>query len=94
MRKYASRLLNSSGKILVCLVHLVCLVYFVYLVSFTQPKKPDKPDRPDNGLLTLADFFSMLSAFLGRVGHKRRIELPHLGAAALRAFHVGGFMFL
>jgi hypothetical protein len=38
--------------------------------------------------------FSMLSAFLRRVGHKRRIQLLHLGAAALRAFHFAGFMFL
>jgi hypothetical protein len=33
----------------------------------------------------LADFFSMLLAFLGRVGDERRIELLHLGAAAFRA---------
>jgi hypothetical protein len=38
--------------------------------------------------------FSMLSAFLGRVGHKRRIELLHLGAAAFRACHAVRFMLL
>ena len=43
---------------------------------------------------TLAGFFSMLSAFLCRVGNKRRIELLHLGAAAFRACHFGGFMLL
>jgi hypothetical protein len=63
----------------------------VHLVSFTQPKKPDKPD---NSLLTLADFFSMLLALLGRVGNKRRIELLNLGAAAFRACHFVGFMLL
>jgi hypothetical protein len=42
----------------------------------------------------LADFFSMLLAFLGRVGDERRIELLHLGAAAFRACHFGGFMLL
>ena len=36
----------------------------------------------------------MLSAFLGRVGMKRRIELLHLVAAALRACHFIGFMLL
>ena len=36
----------------------------------------------------------MLLAFLRRVGHKRRIELLHPGAAAFRARHLGGFMFL
>ena len=41
----------------VCLVHLVC---FVYLVSFVQPNKRDRPNKPNNGLLTLADFFSIL----------------------------------
>jgi hypothetical protein len=33
-------------------------------------------------------------AFLGRMGNKRRIELLHLGGAALRAFYFAGFMFL
>jgi hypothetical protein len=41
----------------VCLVHLVC---FVHLVSLVQPNKQDKPNKPNNGLLTLADFFSIL----------------------------------
>jgi hypothetical protein len=43
---------------------------------------------------TLAGFFSMLSAFLGRVGHKRRIELLHLGAPAFGACHGVRFMLL
>jgi hypothetical protein len=41
----------------VCLVDLVCFVYLVdlvHLVSFVQP------DKPNNGLLMLADFFSIL----------------------------------
>ncbi|MGH7148246.1 MAG: hypothetical protein ACREIJ_10165 [Nitrospiraceae bacterium] len=39
------------------LVHLVCLVHLVGLV---QPNKRDKPNKPNNGLLVLADFFSIL----------------------------------
>ena len=39
------------------LVHLVC---FVHLVGLVQPNKRDKPNKPNNGLLTLADFFSIL----------------------------------
>ena len=42
----------------------------------------------------LADFFSMLLAFLGRVGNKRRVELLHLAAAAFRACHGIRFMLL
>ena len=38
--------------------------------------------------------FTMRSTFLGRVGDKRRIELPHFRAAAFRACHRAGFMFL
>jgi len=48
----------------VCLVDLVCFVYLVdlvHLVSFVQPNKRDRPNKPNNGLLTLADFFSILS---------------------------------
>jgi hypothetical protein len=41
----------------------------------------------------LADFFSMLLTFLGRVGDERRIELLHFGAAAFWACHLGGLMF-
>ena len=48
-------------------VDLVCLVYLVYLVhrpgERNEPNKPEKPDRPDrlnNGLLSLADLFSIL----------------------------------
>jgi hypothetical protein len=32
----------------------------VHLGSFVQPNKRDKPNKPNNGLLTLADFFSIL----------------------------------
>ena len=45
------------------LVYLVCLVYLVSLVyplSLVPPNKRDRPDRPNNGLLMLADFFSIL----------------------------------
>ena len=48
---------------LVHLVYLVCLVYLVSLVyplSLVPPNKRDRPDRPNNGLLMLADFFSIL----------------------------------
>ena len=57
--------LGLSGY-LVCLVHLVGLVYLVdlvhlvYPVSLVQPNKQDKPNKPNNGLLTLADCFSIL----------------------------------
>jgi hypothetical protein len=33
----------------------IWLIWFIWLVSFNQ-----KPDKPNNGLLTLADFFSIL----------------------------------
>jgi hypothetical protein len=49
-----------SGTSQVCLVHLVCFVYLVDLVSFVQPNKRDRPNKPNNGLLALADFFSIL----------------------------------
>jgi len=39
------------------MVHLVC---FLQRVGFLQPNKQDKPNNPKNGLLTLADFFSIL----------------------------------
>jgi hypothetical protein len=42
---------------LVCFVYLVDLVY---LVGFIQPNKRNRPNKPNNGLLTLADFFSIL----------------------------------
>ena len=32
--------------------------------SLVQPNKRDKPNRPNNGLLTLADFFSILRGLL------------------------------
>jgi len=41
-------------------VYLVDLVGFVYLVGLVQPNKRDKPDKPNNGVLMLADFFSIL----------------------------------
>ena len=44
---------------LVCFVDLVDLVH---LVSFVSPNKREKPDKPNNGLLALADFFSILLA--------------------------------
>jgi hypothetical protein len=53
------------GACSVCLVDLVCFVYLVdlvHLVSFVQPNKRDKPKKPFNGLLMLADFFSILLA--------------------------------
>jgi len=51
------------------LVDLVCFVYlvdwFIWLVSFNQ--KPDKPDKPNNGLLMLADFFSIQLVLSGGI---------------------------
>ena len=54
----------------VYLVHLVC---FVYLVGFVQPNKRDRPNKPNNGLLKLADFFSILLACGFDNGQKRAI---------------------
>ena len=52
-------------------VDLVCFVYLVdlvHLVSFVQLNKRDKPNKPNNGLLTLADFFSILLVGSGTRG--------------------------
>jgi hypothetical protein len=46
-------MVHMSGTSSVC---LVCLV------SLMQPNKRDKPNKPNNGLLTLADCFSILLA--------------------------------
>jgi len=54
---------------LVCFVFLVC---FVHLNSLVQPNKRDKPNKPNNGLLMLADFFSILLVLdlrFGNVAH-------------------------
>jgi hypothetical protein len=56
-------MIRTSGTSPVCLVDLVCFIYLVhlvYLVSLVQPNRQDKPNKPNNGLLTLADFFSIL----------------------------------
>ncbi len=45
------------------MLKLVCFVYpvdLVHLVSFIQPNKRNRPNKPNNGLLMLADFFSIL----------------------------------
>ena len=39
------------------MLKLVCFVYLVHLVCLVGPNKQDKPN---NGLLPLADFFSVL----------------------------------
>ena len=41
-------------------IRLVSLVHLVYLVGLVQPNRRDKPNKPNNGLLTLADFCSIL----------------------------------
>jgi hypothetical protein len=67
----------------VCLVALVCLVYLVdlvHLVSIVQPKKPDRPEKPNNGLLLLADLFSILlevESYL-RIGVTKMFADPHM----------------
>ena len=48
--------------------HVVCLVHLVYLVNLVQPNKRDRPNKPNNGLLTLADFFSILLDGLSMCG--------------------------
>ena len=45
---------------LVYLVRLVYSVYLVYWLSLIQQKTRDKPNKQNNGLLMLADFFSVL----------------------------------
>ena len=42
------------------MLKLVCFVYLVHLVCLVEPNKQDKPNKPNNGLLLLADFFSVL----------------------------------
>jgi hypothetical protein len=49
-----NRLAGCGKTMVVYLVHLVALVCLV------QPNKQDKPNKPNNGLLTLADLFSIL----------------------------------
>jgi hypothetical protein len=47
------------GTSQVCLViWSLWFIWLNWLVSFNQ--KPDRPDKPNNGLLTLADVFSIL----------------------------------
>jgi hypothetical protein len=53
-------MVRTCGTSPVCLVSLVDLVYLVGLVQPNKRDRPNKPDRPNNGLLTLADFFSIL----------------------------------
>ena len=63
------------------LVHLVCLVDLVCLVGLVQPNKRDKPNKPNNGLLALADCFSIL---LAQIIHECRREV--LETEACRGF--------
>jgi hypothetical protein len=56
----------------VCLVDLVCFVYLVDLVHLVSFVQPNKRDKPNNGLPTLADFPSILSA---HESLKKRISL-------------------
>jgi hypothetical protein len=45
------------------------LASLVYPVGLVQPNKRDKPNKPNNGLLALADFFSiLLQSFIGGDG--------------------------
>jgi hypothetical protein len=41
-------------------VWFIWSIWFVLLFDPEKPNKPNKRDRPNNGLLTLADFFSIL----------------------------------
>jgi hypothetical protein len=52
-------------------------IWFIWLVSFNQkPNKRDKPNKPNNGLLLLADFFSILPPY----PHKDTlVSKPHHG---------------
>jgi magnesium-transporting ATPase (P-type) len=72
-------------------IWLIWFVLFIWLVSFSQ--QPNRPNKP-NEQVWLGVIFSMLSAFLGRVGNKRRIELLHVATPTFRACHFGRFMFL
>jgi len=79
----------TSGTSPVYLVDLVCFVYLVHLVysvSLDQPNKQDKPKKPTNGLLALADFFSILlenplrhAHLLTETREVRRLELERFG---------------
>ena len=58
---FGSRLSRiSRASRVACLVHLV---YPVHLVCLVQANNRDRPNRPSNGLLTMADFFSILLMF-------------------------------
>ena len=57
------------------MLKLVCFVYLLHLVCLVQPNKRDKPNKPNNGLLTLADFFSVLLET--REGRDRFRKIDH-----------------
>ena len=50
--------------------------YLVHLVSLMQPNKRDRPNKPNNGLLMLADFFSILLEGGQRLMTISRATLP------------------
>ena len=62
----------TPGTSSVCLVYrliwfvlFIWLIWFIWLVSSNKkPDKLDRPDKPNNGLLVLADFFSILLVLL------------------------------
>jgi hypothetical protein len=54
-------MVRTCGTSPVCLVHLIDLVCFVYLVDLVHLVSFVQPNKPNNGLLTLADFFGILS---------------------------------
>jgi hypothetical protein len=62
------------------MLQLVCFVYLVdlvHLISFVQPNKRDKQNKPNNGLLTLADYFSILLASrLSTLDSTYTVQLP------------------
>src|SRR6185295_11085052 len=62
-----------EGRRVAMMLWVVCLVCLVDPVGLVQPNKRDKPNKPSNGLLALADFFSMLlQSFVGGDGRCQR----------------------
>jgi len=69
---------NCVKRRLVDLVYFVYLVHLVYPVSLVQPNKRDEPNKPNNGLLTLADFFSILLMAMHALRQKLLNPSAHL----------------
>jgi hypothetical protein len=73
-RRTTSRDAQKGCPLRVWFVWFIWSIWFVLLLDPEKPNKPNKRDRPNNGLLTLADFFSILR------GSQRVIEAEQEGS--------------